>query len=224
MKGNTIYWFSKLSNIEKMAKEQGYAVENGAPVVRIELSEIFASPKVEQAMNRDITEEESLIFGELWQYQVSDILETLRSRGINKDEEWIKGFDGELSQAVYDEEDNLQAFIMCSGDKDGIFVHLLLSLSDDTKPLIALLKGFLNTAWDWEGGKDAISMVVANEKINELMDKMLHKRTHKKELGKVHYIEDGSGVEAAFIDALAEAEGTSFIQGNISWKMTMEEK
>ncbi len=218
---NTVYWFSKIKNIEETAKERGYTVEESAPVITIELSEVFASTKIKNMMTMEIPEVECLIFGELWQYQIGDILDMIRSKGINKDVSWFEEFDGELSQAVYDEEDNLLAVLMCTAGEEGIFAHLLLSFSGDTRAVMSALQGFLNAAWDWEEGKDAITMVVVNDGIRELMDQMLHKKTHKKVIGKVHCIEDVSEEDEEFLSMLEEAEEISVIQNNISWKMEM---
>ncbi len=221
MEKKGVYWFSNLDDVEKMARDRGYDIEEGAPVMRVELSDVFSSTKVSWLMQRPIPNVECLLFGELWHHHIGDILELLRKWGIDRDESWIREFDGDLSQAVYDEEDNLLAAVMCTEDEEGIFVHLIVSMTNDSEMLVAALQGFLTAIRDWGNGEGTITMVVLNEEINKLMKQMLKKTTHREEIGRVHFVKDASEVDEDFL-ALLEAEGEkSVIQKNIQWKMLM---
>ncbi len=213
-----ICWYSGLEEIEELANKNGYSPEERIPVLSVEREELLNSSAVKKSLHVSLENMNCLALGELWSYQYEEVSQFLQRCHIEKDDTWLDGFDGTLSQIVYDQSDRIRAIVLCVGNEDGIFVDLLLGASNAAEFLMTALQAFVRAASSWKAtGQDRIYMVSAQEIVPKLLRRMLDKKYEIAELGNVMCIPETDDPD--FTGACDQAGEASLIQRNVNWKI-----
>ncbi len=168
----------------------GYEVLKGAPVKAVDMRALLASLTVKRAINNDIDDSKFVPLSELFVMQWDELLELLNKFNIKLGNSDMARFSQELSGVVYDNEDQPQAFVLCSKNDEGVHVELLAGVSNGrAKYVISALLGMIKAIVDDGGFKTypKLSMIAANENINVLISRVLKKGKEAEEKGHLIY-------------------------------------
>ena len=208
-------WYSGIGELNEKADSKGYTVEQGSAVVSVLQSELLASPAVKKALRVEPSGSECKALSDLWSFQNETVVSFLNRFSVEIDSDYLEEMDEELSQIIYDGEDQIRALLLCRSNEEEIFVEILLGATKASEYIMTALQSFIKAAA--ESQKDRhIVMVAATKTILPLLRRVLDKKYEIKELGTVNLTRDDADEE--FCQALSEAENTNPYQKNIRWK------
>lgn len=217
-----IDWYSELGHLDELAKKKGFEVETGVSVFSVSQEELLNSVAVKKIRKIKLPAIDSMAFDELWSYQYEDVAKFLMNCGIEKTDEWLDRFDGNLSQIVYNAKDKIKALLLATKEGDDTLVHLLIGATKQTEYIMTALKGFAN-AIDSRGDGGNITVVAARDTVLPLLRRLLDKKYDIDEIGKVHRVSFQEQADEELLKACEEAEQDSAIQNNIGWKVSWVE-
>ncbi len=225
MDKGTVSWFSGFADIDEMAEARGYEISEGSPVKLIDISDILAAGKMDKGLNEDNPDWECLPLISLWQYQVNDILDLLDQHGIKREDSWLEGFDGRLSQAVFDENDRLLEVLLATGGDDGFLLQLMLGTDNSKAATVSegmAIQGFFRAVREWEGNAGRLVFIEENGRVTAAIHQYFAPEGEEETIGMVHTVSDvGEEFASDFLDACRAAEEMSAIQQNIVWKVEL---
>ena len=209
-------WYSGIGELNEKAEAKGYTVETGSPVISVLQSELLASPAVKKALRVEPPGVRSTALSELWSFQYDEVASFLNHFSVDIDSNYLNELDTDLSQIIYDDQNQIRSILLCRSNEEEIFVEILLGSTKASEYIMAVLQSFIKAAAETSRDDRRIVMVTATGTVLPLLKRVLDKKYEITELGEVRITRDEADEE--FLAVLSRAEETNPYQRNIRWK------
>ncbi|MBR1861724.1 MAG: GNAT family N-acetyltransferase [Lachnospiraceae bacterium] len=179
---------SELSDFSSFLSSNDYKLSGGELMISFDTGMLLESSAMQKILNSPNNSIETERLSNMMRFQIDEVTGYLNRQHIFVDKGRLEGYDQTLSVAAYDEDFNIRALLLASGEDEGIYIDLLSGYSKtDTRYILAVCREFIEAVAE-SGGKDKfpnIRTLTINESVVPLLRKICDKEGDLKEEASV---------------------------------------